>query len=72
MPNNLFDDRLLTAKEAAEYLGLAEGTIRNKASRDEVPHIKLGAGPNAPLRFRKSELDHWIIQKQAEHEESAA
>jgi len=50
------DDRLLTAREAAHYLGYAEGTVRNKAAAGEIPFVKLGTA----LRFRRSELDAWI------------
>lgn len=68
MSNNAFEDRLLTAKEAADYLGLAEGTVRNKANANDIPFIRLGKTPQSPLRFRKSELDQWVIRKHAESE----
>lgn len=67
MQNNVFEDRLLTAREAGRYLGLAEGTVRNKANKDEIPFVKLGKS----LRFRKSELDRWIIDQTAEAEGKA-
>lgn len=60
---NEMDDRLLTAGEAATYLGYAEGTVRNKAAAGEIPSVKLGTA----LRFRRSELDAWIN----EHDERA-
>lgn len=60
MSDKLFDDRLLTAAEAAHYLGLAEGTVRNKANRREIPHVKIGRS----LRFRRSELDSWVKEQQ--------
>lgn len=68
MASNVSEDRLLTAREAGRYLGFAEGTIRNKASRDELPYVKLGRS----LRFRRSELDRWIIDQQAATESEAA
>jgi excisionase family DNA binding protein len=68
MTSNVSEDRLLTAREAGRYLGFAEGTIRNKASRDELPHVKLGR----TLRFRKSELDRWIIEQDAAAAANAA
>lgn len=55
------DDRLLTAKEAAQYLGYAEGTVRNKAAAGELPTVKLGTA----LRFRRSDLDGWIAEQDA-------
>jgi excisionase family DNA binding protein len=68
MQNKELTDWLMTAKEAGEYLGLAEGTIRNKASRNEIPFVKLGVA----LRFRKSELDRWVEEQTAAHEERSA
>jgi excisionase family DNA binding protein len=61
MTSNASEDRLLTVREAGQYLGFAEGTLYNKASRDEIPHVRLGRS----LRFRKSELDRWIIEQDA-------
>lgn len=55
MPDNL-EDRLLTAAEAARFLGYSEGTVRNKASAGELPFVKL---PSGGLRFRLSELEAW-------------
>jgi excisionase family DNA binding protein len=52
-------DRYLKPAEAAEYLGLAESTIRNKASKGELPFVKIGVA----LRFRISALDRWIADQ---------
>lgn len=67
MTSNL-DDRLLTAAELAQYLGLSEGTIRNKASAGEIPSVKLGFA----LRFRLSEIDAWIAEQDAAAKASKA
>lgn len=61
-------EKLIDVDSAATILGLAPGTVRNKANEGEIPSVKLGAGRNAPLRFRESELDEWIKQKQKEAE----
>lgn len=55
-------DRLLTYPEAAEYLTLAEKTLRNlvAAYRCPVPFVKLGSGRRAPVRFKRSDLDRYI------------
>lgn len=60
-PGNELPDRLLTAKQAAEYLGYSEGTIRNKASAGEIPTVKLGTA----LRFRLSDLQAWVDEQDA-------
>lgn len=58
---NSLEDRLLTAAEAARYLGYAEGTVRNYAAEGKIPSVKLPA-----LRFRRSALDAWIEERDAE------
>ena len=50
--------RLLTASEAAEYLGLAQWTIRQWASMGRIPKVKLGRS----LRFDLADLDD-VIEK---------
>lgn len=62
MQNNALEDRLLTVKEAAHYLGYKKGTVYNKVSAGKIPHFKLGT----TLRFRRSELDRWIEERDAE------
>ena len=59
---NKLEDRLLTVREVAEYLGYSRRTIYDKVAAYEIPHIRL----DSTLRFRKSEIDHWIILKQSE------
>lgn len=52
---------LMTAEEAARYLGFAKGTIYQKVSKGEIPYLKLGHS----VRFRRSELDRWIAEQNA-------
>lgn len=56
------EDRLMTAAAAAAFLGYSEGTVRNKASAGELPKVKLGTA----LRFRRSDLERWIAERDAE------
>lgn len=44
----------MNIKEAAIYLKMAVGTIRNYVSKGKIPHSKKGG-----LRFSKSDLDEW-------------
>jgi excisionase family DNA binding protein len=46
----------LTAAEAAEYLRVAEGTLRNWTSMKYVPHVKRGR----LVRYHRDELDRWM------------
>lgn len=59
--DHLESNRLLKPAEAAHFLGLAEGTVRNKASAGEIPFVKLGAA----LRFRLSDLEEWVEEQDA-------
>ncbi len=50
--------RLLTVREAAEYLGTTPATLYTKVWRREVPFIKLGRS----VRFDVRDLDELIEQ----------
>jgi excisionase family DNA binding protein len=50
-------DRLLTAREVAELLGVSVETVLRWARRGELPAIRL---PGGALRFRVDELDAWL------------
>jgi excisionase family DNA binding protein len=50
-------DRLLKPADAAEYLGLTLATIYTKASRRQLPTVKVGRS----LRFRRADLEK-IVQ----------
>jgi excisionase family DNA binding protein len=49
-------ERLLTARELAELLGFAAGTIVDWAEAGKVPAFKVGGR----LRFRLSEVEAWL------------
>jgi excisionase family DNA binding protein len=46
-------DRLLKPTEAADYLGFTLATIYTKASRRQLPTVKVGRS----LRFRRADLE---------------
>lgn len=52
MPN----DDIMTVKELADYLKIAEKTAYRFASEGKVPGFKVGSA----WRFRKSDIDEWI------------
>jgi excisionase family DNA binding protein len=58
---------LMTVKDVAEYLQIAEKTVRNRVHRNEIPYVKAGAA----LRFRRAEIDQWIIMQTAAADEAA-
>lgn len=61
-------DRYMTASEAATYLGYAIGTLYNKCTAGEVPHLKFGRS----LRFRRSDLDAWVREQNPAPAETVA
>ncbi|MBS3918722.1 MAG: helix-turn-helix domain-containing protein [Deltaproteobacteria bacterium] len=48
--------RLITAKEAGQYLSLSTDTIYQMASLKKLPYLKIGAR----VLFDIKTLDHWI------------
>ena len=46
----------LTPTQAAEYLGVALGTLRNWTSARYVPHVRRGR----VVRYRRDVLDRWL------------
>lgn len=40
----------------AEYLGFASSTIYDKVRDLEIPHTRIGN----QIRFRKTDIDHWL------------
>jgi excisionase family DNA binding protein len=54
-------ERLLTARELGELLGLSTGTVLDRFERGDVPGFRLYGGKiGAPVRFRWSEVEAWI------------
>lgn len=54
------DDEILTVKELADYLKIAEKTAYRFVSEGKVPGFKVGSA----WRFRKAEIDRWIKQQE--------
>jgi excisionase family DNA binding protein len=58
------NDDILTIKELSLYLKLAEKTAYRLASDGKIPGFKVGGA----WRFRKSEIDRWIIKQEQQKE----
>lgn len=50
----------MTIRDVANYLKLAEKTAYRLAAEGKIPGFKVGAS----WRFRKSEIDRWIIAQE--------
>lgn len=56
------NDEILTVKELAEYLKIAEKTAYRFAAEGKVPGFKVGSA----WRFRRKDIDTWISQQNSE------
>ena len=53
------NDKILTLKEVAEYLKLAEKTAYRLAADGELPGFKVGGS----WRFQKVDIQKWIAEQ---------
>lgn len=60
-------ERLMTAEQVANYLGIAVGTVYNKVSRNEIPYVKVGRS----VRFRRAAIDGWMEERPTQPSEVA-
>jgi len=54
-------DEILTVKEVADYLKLAEKTAYRLVAEGKLPGFKVGGS----WRFKKEDLQQWIEQQKA-------
>lgn len=56
--------RMLTRRQAAEYLGVSCSWLsRQAALRGGPPFVKLGDGPNAAVRYPTDLMDEYIAAR---------
>lgn len=69
-------DRLLNARELADYLGLSPSTILDWFEAGKLPGFRLGGRKGGPVRFRVSEveaiLDSWRVYPVPVHDNGRA
>ena len=51
-------NRLLSMKQAAEYIGRHPGTFQNTYRKLGIPHFKVGRS----VIFRERDLDAWLVE----------
>ncbi len=56
---------IMTIREVAEYLKIAEKTAYRLAAEGELPGFKVGGS----WRFQRNEIDKWIKAKQGKVDE---
>ncbi len=57
------NDEILTLKQVAEYLKLAEKTAYRLAAEGKLPGFKVGGS----WRFKQSDIEKWIEQSKKSH-----
>ena len=60
------NDEILTLKEVAEYLKLAEKTAYRLAAEAKLPGFKVGGS----WRFKKEDIESWIAEQKASNRSS--
>ena len=50
------EDRILTAREVAEYLQLSKSKVYYLLATKQLPHLKIGRS----VRVRESDLNLWL------------
>ncbi|MES9927244.1 MAG: helix-turn-helix domain-containing protein [Candidatus Thiodiazotropha sp. 6PDIVS] len=59
------NDQILTLKEVAAYLKLAEKTAYKLAAAGKLPGFKVGGS----WRFKREDIDHWIEEQKIKEAE---
>jgi excisionase family DNA binding protein len=52
--------QLLTVGEVALRLRQSPRSVREKINAGEIPAVKIGSGPKAPIRVDAGELERWL------------
>lgn len=53
-------DEIMTLKEVAEYLRVAEKTVYRLVGEGKLPGFKVGGA----WRFKRSDIERWIVERQ--------
>ncbi|MCP5347364.1 MAG: helix-turn-helix domain-containing protein [Gammaproteobacteria bacterium] len=60
------NDEIMTLKEVAAYLKLAEKTAYRLAAEGKLPGFKVGGS----WRFKREDIDRWIEEQKAQNKSS--
>lgn len=62
----MLENEVLTYKSLSVILGRSVDALRHDVSSRRIPHIKLGNGRNAQVRFLRSEIETWLKEQRVE------
>ncbi|MYU06657.1 helix-turn-helix domain-containing protein [Streptomyces sp. SID8366] len=55
----------MSVRETAEYLNVSISWIYKNSAKSGLASYRFGAGPNAKLRFKISDVEAWLKQQRA-------
>jgi excisionase family DNA binding protein len=58
--NAMVSQELLTVRDVAERLNVSVDTVRRYVRRGDLPIVRLGSGPAAPIRIRPDAVTRFI------------
>jgi excisionase family DNA binding protein len=56
------EDKFFSLEEVSRYLKISKSTLYKLSQRNKIPSLKIGK----QLRFRKSSVDQWLVDKESE------
>jgi excisionase family DNA binding protein len=60
--------KLLTVDQVADRLQVSKWSVYRRVAAGELPAVKLGDGPRAPIRIDLGELVAWLYSEGTTHE----
>lgn len=63
-------DRLLTAEEVGQTLGIKPSTVSKWVFEKKIPYVKFGPGKKSIVMFNPKRLNEWIDERSFEPEAS--
>ena len=54
---------ILTYEDLSIILNRSVTTLRHDVMANRIPHIKLGEGKTAQVRFRRTDIDAWLAAR---------
>lgn len=53
----------LSAREAAEALGVSERLVRQLTAEGRLPHVRLGASENSRVIYPVAAIEAWLLEQ---------
>jgi excisionase family DNA binding protein len=59
----MYESDILTYGDLSKILNRSVTTLRHDVMTNRIPHLKLGEGKTAQVRFRRADIDAWLAAK---------